>query len=378
MKLVVFAHTPPPHHGQSYMVQLLVESLRKDPAFEIFHVNARLSSGTEDVGSMRIGKLLPLVRYCLQALWFRFRQGPCTFYYVPANPSSAALFRDWIVMFVCRPFFPHRIYHWHAAGLGQWLKKRGALQRRISDLLLARPSLSVVLSQFNRCDAELLRSERVEVVPNGIPDPCPRFEEDILPLRQARLAQRMSSSQPAEFRLLYIGLCLREKGLFDAVEAVQLAGRSGITRVKLTVAGTFWHRHEQTEFERLCATVNLEYGEAQVEYLGFVTGAEKQRLFRESDCLLFPTWYSAESFGLVLVESMAFGLPVITTNWRMIPEVLPDGYPGVVDPQEPQQTAARITEALTWDFFESLRKHYLAHFTAGEFSRKIKAALLSV
>jgi hypothetical protein len=75
---------------------------------------------------------------------------------------------------------------------------------------------------------------------------------------------------------------------------------------------------------------------------------------------------------------MAHGLPFITTNWRMIPEVLPDGYPGVVEPRAPQQISACLAEALGWDFFEPLRKHYLAHFTAAEFSRKMKAALLSV
>lgn len=57
MKLLVFAHTPPPHHGQSYMVQLMLEGLggdrrkqgRSSPpnpgaerGIECYHVNARV------------------------------------------------------------------------------------------------------------------------------------------------------------------------------------------------------------------------------------------------------------------------------------------------------------------------------------------------
>jgi glycosyltransferase involved in cell wall biosynthesis len=80
----------------------------------------------------------------------------------------------------------------------------------------------------------------------------------------------------------------------------------------------------------------------------------------------------------VLVEAMAYGLPVITTNWRMIPEVLPTTYPGLVAPRAPEQIAARLREALSWDFFERLRKHYVSNFTSEEFWRKMKAALLSV
>src|SRR5205823_968373 len=75
MKLLVFAHTPPPHHGQSYMVQLMLEGLggdhrtRKGRAeaaksgaarygVECYHVNARLSKKLEDIGDLRIGKLV--------------------------------------------------------------------------------------------------------------------------------------------------------------------------------------------------------------------------------------------------------------------------------------------------------------------------------
>jgi len=52
-KILVFAHVPPPHHGQSVMVQVLLEGLSADPRFEVHHVGARVSDDTEDVGSFR-------------------------------------------------------------------------------------------------------------------------------------------------------------------------------------------------------------------------------------------------------------------------------------------------------------------------------------
>src|SRR4051812_27492633 len=120
MKLLVFAHTPPPHHGQSYMVQLMLAGFggdkrtkRKSGAeqgaisasptdIECYHVNARLSSKLEDVGTLRIGKSVLLLGYCLQAIWCKFRYGINTFYYVPAPGKRSALYRDWMVMSVCR------------------------------------------------------------------------------------------------------------------------------------------------------------------------------------------------------------------------------------------------------------------------------------
>jgi len=84
MKLLVFAHTPPPHHGQSYMVQLMLEGFggdRRHPnrpvtvngpkasfGIECYHVNARLSKKLEDIGDLRLSKLMLLMGYCLQAI----------------------------------------------------------------------------------------------------------------------------------------------------------------------------------------------------------------------------------------------------------------------------------------------------------------------
>src|SRR5882757_2413053 len=150
MKLLVFAHTPPPHHGQSYMVQLMLAGFGGDRrrrrrqggdsegepevavggpfGIECYHVNARLSQKLEDIGDLRIGKFILLLGYCLQAIWCRFRYGVTNLYYIPAPGKRSALYRDWLVMFLCRPFFKHTILHWHAAGLAKWLET--ALQMR--------------------------------------------------------------------------------------------------------------------------------------------------------------------------------------------------------------------------------------------------------
>src|ERR1051325_2893803 len=137
MKLLVFAHTPPPHHGQSYMVRLMLEGLGGDrrkhrngvqpsaddsERVDCYHVNCRLSRKLEDIGDMRLWKFVLLLYYCLQAIWCRYRYGITDFYYVPSPGKRSALYRDWTVMFVCRPFFPRLILHWHAAGLAKWLE----------------------------------------------------------------------------------------------------------------------------------------------------------------------------------------------------------------------------------------------------------------
>src|SRR6266478_1297408 len=204
MKLLVFAHTPPPHHGQSYMVQLMLQGFggdkrRPNPAsksanpfkIECYHVNARLSKKLEDIGDLRIGKFFLLLGYCLQAVWCRVRYGVTSFYYIPAPGKRSALYRDWLVMAICRPFFKRFILHWHAAGLAKWLETVVQIRSRsLTYHFMKQVDLSIVLSRYNRADAEKLVSRQIRVVSNGIPDPCPDFARQVLPLRQARFAAR--------------------------------------------------------------------------------------------------------------------------------------------------------------------------------------------
>lgn len=383
------------------MVQLALEGLRgghgdggSAERVEVFHVDARLSDSIDDIGHAGWRKVWRLLGYCRQAIAARFRHGVKCFYYVPAPGLRAAVYRDWIVMALCRPFFPVLVYHWQAMGLGDWIEQTARpWERWISRRLLARPELSIVLGEVNRRDAQQLKSKQVAVIPNAIADPCPRFETEVLGSRLERAAARAAvlaggvpRSSPSdaddagqEFRVMYIGLCHREKGLFDAVEAVALANRQlgdVPLRVTLSVAGGFWQESDRVEFERRIKEPDLiRRGVPLVTYLGFVSGAEKRQLFARSDCLCFPTYYSAESFGLVVVEAMAWGLHLVTTRWRTVPELLPPGYPGVVEIKSPQEIAAKLVEFARRPYEPGLRARFLERYTADQFARSLRKVL---
>ncbi len=405
MKLLVFAHVPPPHHGQSYMVKLLLEGLGGDvrrrgksersasnTAIECYHVNARYSDDLEDIGSFRLEKIWLVFRYCAEALWCRLRYGVRVFYYVPAPGKRGALYRDWLVMLLCRPFFRSFIHHWHAVGLGDWLQQEGTgFERWLTHRLLGHPTLGLALAIPSMRDALWFRSRRVEIVPNGIPDPCPDFDTAVAPRRRARLAARqrllagtplteaeraLAGSQPEIFQILYLAHCLREKGIFDTLEGVaranaRLAAEASPLRCRLTVAGQFLRQEEEAEFGARIARPDLA---GTVEYLGFVHGEEKTRRLRASDVLCFPTYYPAESFGLVVVEAMAAGLAVVTTRWRALPELLPPDHPGFVPAQQPEALALALLAAATQDG-TMLRAHFLTRFTEAGHLRSLAAAL---
>ena len=399
MKLLVFAHTPPPHHGQSYMVKLMLDGFGGDargkrPAepprrhgIECYHVNARFSRGLEDVGSFQGGKILLIFWFCLQAVWCHFRYGVENLYYVPAPGKRVALYRDWLVMFICRGFFRNVILHWHAAGLAKWLETETTIASRTATYRLFRPvDLSIVLSRYNVADAEKLLSRKVCVVTNGIPDPCPDFEQTILPRRRQRFEERRKllageeTGPPTMVNVLFLAHCTREKGIFAAAASVlcvnrELAQRGLPLKLNLLVAGNFVTSGELAEFNQL--RQDPEFA-AAVQPVGFVDGERKQQLLREADLFLFPTRYLGENQPVNLIEAMAFGVPIVTTRWRSLPEMLPPDYPGLVAGQEPLALAAAILVVLAQKNGEQLRGNFTARFTLERHLTDLAAALRSV
>ena len=407
MKLLVFAHTPPPHHGQSYMVKLMLDALGGDMRsgsienqeseiknpIECYHVNCRFSEEMDEIGEMRLSKVGLILWYCAEALWCRFRYGADHFYYVPAPGKRLALYRDWVVMLICRPFFKRMIFHWHATGLGDWLRRDGTwIERWITHTLMDGPALSLALAISSMRDALWFKSWRVEIVPNGIPDPCPDFVENMLPRRRARAEARrklLASESPAEadeiraggdpaiFKVLYLAHCTREKGLFDTLDAVAIANKSlhdssSKLRVHLTVAGAFLDDEEEREFRRRIAEPDL--GADAVTCAGFVSGEKKWELFRASDCLCFPTYYAAEGQPVTLLEAMAHGLAIVTTSWRAIPEVLPPEFPGFVPPRAPEQIAAVFQLLFALMGAAVLRERFVTNFTEARHLKMLREA----
>jgi glycosyltransferase involved in cell wall biosynthesis len=410
MKLLVFAHTPPPHHGQSYMVQLMVNGFGGDqrqssgPATEesspygiaCYHVNAQVSKQLEDIGYFRFGKLFLLIGFCLQAIWCHFRYGVDTLYFIPAPGKRSALYRDWLVMLLCRPFYKKIILHWHAAGLAKWLETHVQIRARsYTYTRMKGADLSIVLSKYNRADAEKLQPKQICVVNNGIPDPCPNFEKDVLPRRRARFAARRklaagqtpsptdlvnTGGDPQIFKVFYLAHCTREKGLFDSIEGVMLANQklaesNSPMALQLIAVGNFLNPLEKAEFDHILETPT---GRQSVSYLGFLSGAQKDNALREADLFCFPTYYQNENQPVNLIEAMAFGLPILTTRWRSIPELLPRDYNYLVDIKSPRQIADTLLKSLTGEPPEFFREIYLRQFSLEQYLSGLAKAFHSI
>jgi glycosyltransferase involved in cell wall biosynthesis len=135
-------------------------------------------------------------------------------------------------------------------------------------------------------------------------------------------------------RLLFIARMVPGKGLADVIRAVRLLADRG-RRVTLTAVGDGPAR---AEAEALVVSLGLA---DRVRFTGAVPEAETPRYYLESGMLVFPT--EREGFSMTIFQSLAAGLPILTTRCRAAADYLrePD-HCLWVRPHDPEGLAERI------------------------------------
>jgi len=119
--------------------------------------------------------------------------------------------------------------------------------------------------------------------------------------------------------LLFLGRLSFDKGAHRAIEVAKAAG------LPLKLAGKMREPLEKEYFETHVRP-NLGWG---IEYLGEISHEEKVSLLQHARATLFPISWE-EPFGLVMIESMACGTPVIATRWGAVAEVIEHGRDGLI------------------------------------------------
>ncbi len=150
--------------------------------------------------------------------------------------------------------------------------------------------------------------------------------------------------------VLFLGRFHPQKAPHLAIEAARRAG------VRIILAGKCTERIEHEYYARALAPL---LGPDAVE-VGVADQAVKRRLLAGARCLVFPIRWE-EPFGLVMVEAMACGTPVVALARGAAPEVVAHGRTGFVV-ERPEQLAAAISASATLDPADC-RRHVSSRFS---------------
>jgi glycosyltransferase involved in cell wall biosynthesis len=163
----------------------------------------------------------------------------------------------------------------------------------------------------------------------------------------------------SEGYLAFLGRISPEKRLDRAVEIARRSGR------RLKIAAKLYP--EEDEYYRQMIQPLLVESREFVDFIGEVGGHEKEEFLRKADALLFPIDWP-EPFGLVMIEALASGTPVIAWSEGSVPEVIEDGVTGFV--VDTISDAVSAVNRLQWLDRRDCRDAFESRFDAARMAEK--------
>lgn len=139
-------------------------------------------------------------------------------------------------------------------------------------------------------------------------------------LATTKMRDRLSAGHPDSPLLLYVGRVSPEKEIENIKPVLD-----AIPEARLAIVGDGPYR----------ATLEAQFAGTATTFVGYLQGMELASAFASADAFIFPS--RTETLGLVLLEAMAAGCPVVAANSGGIPDIVTDGENGYLfDPTDPQ------------------------------------------
>jgi glycosyltransferase involved in cell wall biosynthesis len=341
-RLVVVGPLPPPHHGVSVSTQLVLANHSLKERFEVEHFDTSDHRTIKNVGrwDMRnvveaLGALARLVR--------QLRGEPGVFY-LPISQGIPGLVRDTLFIRIASRAGWKVAAHLRGSELGGVYRRQPRpLRALLRDSLERVDSLAVLGESVRDVLEGVLPPSRVAVVPNGTPDP-------------------EVSASPENGMGVYLGNLYPRKGALEAMEAALM-----VTRERPEATFVFAGGVAEEAFRQRLEKLGARAG-GQIEIRPPVLGRDKDELLASAGYLVFPP-ARQEGHPRVVLEAMAAGLPVITTNRGTIAETVIDQESGFVlsapIPQDLRDRMLRLydDQALRAAMGRAARKRYQQLYT---------------
>ncbi|HEX78079.1 MAG TPA: glycosyltransferase family 4 protein [Dehalococcoidia bacterium] len=196
--------------------------------------------------------------------------------------------------------------------LSRWFRRLAACTA------VSRPALDFVSRHF---------PGNYEIIPNGID--LGRFHSEVLPIPELCDGKR---------NILFVGRPEKRKGLKYLLRAYRELKRE-FPDLRLLVVGPGTHLRQR--YERLAQKYHLE----DVVFTGYVSDADLPRYYRSAEVFCAPAT-GQESFGIVLLEAMAMGTPVVATNIDGYASVMEHGVQGLLVPPRREEALAQAIATL--------------------------------
>nr|AZY91876.1 glycosyltransferase [Lactococcus lactis] len=233
-----------------------------------------------------------------------------------------------------RKFFLHKlckknnipdIIHLHGSEFKKWFDESDDKKKEQIQTLLKESAGFIVLGdKWNKAVKEIEPKTNTVVVSNTVHIPDYTVEW----------------KQP--FTVLFMGVLIKRKGVADLINAIYLLNKENkLDNVRLVIAGS---GAEEAELKAMCTQLVLDN---YIEFSGWTAGEKKEKLFRESQMLVLPSYN--EGLPIAILEAISCGMPVVATNVGDISSAVIDGENGYLIEPGDVLAIKQAIEKIVWD-----------------------------
>ena len=361
--LLIVGPSPPPYNGMTLATELVVKAT--EGRFTHVRLDTADRRGLANVGKFDFGNVAFALRDGLKCLWLLASAHP-RIVYVPISQAWLPFLRDCLFLIPARLTRRAVVVHLHGGAFGNFYSRTSPVMRWIIRYALGNAACGIVLGKNVQGIFDgVIPSEQIHIVPNGIPDYFASGVQD----------GAGGGGPPV---VLFLGTLVAEKGFLDVLRALPRV-RERVGSIRAIFAGEWYSQRDKEAAETIVETSGL--GES-VDFVGPVGPDRKHALLRAADIFVFPS--ANEGHPYVILEAMAAGRPIISTNVACIPEMVQDELNGfLIESGDVEKLAEKICALLTDHALckrmgEASREKFLREFTFDKFAQRMCAVFSSI
>ena len=358
-KLLCVLHRSPPAHGAAKVGDFISESKKLQESYECKFITIKSSDTIGDIGKVNFKKLYFVIELYLKVLFALVVFRPDKIYYT-ASVSSVAFYRDLLVSTLWKIYEKITTvdvyYHYHTKGVNKFISS-SSRNLKLTNFFLK--NINVILfSPLLEKDIEQISTyKKILYLPNGVEDQMKN--EDFSKYVEAKY------NEHSTIHILYLAHMMKDKGYWEVLEMAQA---TSLSNIHYHFAGSWQNEANKKEFFDF---INQHHLENNITYHGFVSGKEKDKLFKNANMLVYPS--KNDAFPLTLLESLSYGVPVLATNEGSIPYII-DERSGIVISDLGDLSNAfenMLSNFVNKETAKYCRQRYLNNFSLEQFEKNI-------
>ena len=345
-KTVIIGPLPEPITGVSLANKVVLDILEKDTQFNVKYINTSYYKFDEKLGEFSFCKLLFYL-----SLNFQFvKIFKSDIVYITPGQTFFGVLKYSLFILVSYLLRKELIIHIHGNYLASEYKLLRSVKKKIFHYLVSRSTKGIVLSESLKKNlTPFINENNIYILPN--------FAEDYL--------LNTNQNNDNGLRIVFLSSLMKEKGILILLKALKNLKQKGVN-YHAKIAGNIDSKNERE-------IISLIDGLDHTEYLGVVVGKAKRDLLSWSNTFVLPTFYKMEGQPISIIEAMATGNVIITTQHAGIPDIVKDKKHGffveknsVISLEEKLIYLSDATETIK-EISNNNRNYFQENFTIQQF-----------